>query len=275
MADAGYDVADYRAIEPMFGTLDEAEKLIAEAHDLGLRVILDIVPNHGSDQHAVVPPRWPRRPARPSGTGYLFRPGRGADGELPPNNWTSVFGGPAWTRVAVPDGRPASGTCTCSPRSSPTSTGPTPTCGPTSRTCCGSGSTAAWTGSGSTPPCCWPRTRPWPTTSRTARPLARRRRREPAAHPFVDRDEVHEVYRAWRRIADSYPGDRVLIGEVWLPDVERTTRYLRPGELQTVFNFDFLRCPWDGAELRSVIDATLASHARSAPRPPGSSATTT
>jgi alpha-glucosidase len=81
-------------------------------------------------------------------------------------------------------------------------------------------------------------------------------------HPFVDRDEVHDVYRAWRRIADSYQGDRVLIGEVWLPDVERTTRYLRPGELQTVFNFDFLRCPWDGSVLRSVIDATLASHER-------------
>ena len=81
-------------------------------------------------------------------------------------------------------------------------------------------------------------------------------------HPFVDRDGVHDIYRAWRPIADSYPGDRVLIGEVWLPDVERITRYLRPGELHSVFNFDFLRCPWDGAVLRSVIDATLASHAR-------------
>ncbi|MDT7616407.1 MAG: alpha-glucosidase, partial [Pseudonocardiales bacterium] len=98
MADAGYDVADYRAIEPTFGTSEDAAALIDEAHAAGLRVILDIVPNHTSDQHD-----W-FRAALAGGaaerTRYLFRPGRGVDGELPPNDWQSVFGGPAWTRVA-------------------------------------------------------------------------------------------------------------------------------------------------------------------------------
>ena len=95
MADAGYDVSDYRAIEPSFGTSAEAAALIAEAHALGLRVLLDIVPNHTSDQHA-----WFQAALGGDAAArarYLFRPGRG-DG--PPNDWQSVFGGPAWTRVA-------------------------------------------------------------------------------------------------------------------------------------------------------------------------------
>jgi alpha-glucosidase len=81
-------------------------------------------------------------------------------------------------------------------------------------------------------------------------------------HPYIDRDGVHGIYREWRRIADSYPGQRVLIGEVWLPDAERLTRYLRPDELHSAFNFDFLCCAWDAARLREVIDVTLDSHAR-------------
>jgi alpha-glucosidase len=83
----------------------------------------------------------------------------------------------------------------------------------------------------------------------------------PGAHPYVDRDGIHEIYQAWRRIADSYPGGRALIGEIWLPDPERFARYLRPDEMHTAFNFDFLRCPWDAEAFRRVIDATLAAHA--------------
>ena len=147
MADAGYDVADYRAIEPLFGSLAEAEKLITEAHDLGIRIIIDVVPNHGSDQQ----PWFARALAAPPGSAersrYHFRPGRGAGGELPPNDWTSMFGGPAWTRTPPPSltlapqlsagrrGHRASGTCTCSRPASPTSTGRTRTYGPSSPAC--------------------------------------------------------------------------------------------------------------------------------------------
>jgi alpha-glucosidase len=81
-------------------------------------------------------------------------------------------------------------------------------------------------------------------------------------HPFIDRDEVHGIYQEWRRIADSYAGDRALIGEVWLPDVQRLARYLRPGELHSVFNFDFLCCAWDADALRGVIDTTMDAHDR-------------
>ena len=84
---------------------------------------------------------------------------------------------------------------------------------------------------------------------------------EPGEHPLHDRDELHDIYRGWRAIADAYPGTRVLVGEVWLEDVERFALYLRPDELHTAFNFDFMARPWDADSLRASIDATLASHA--------------
>ena len=104
MADAGYDVADYREVEPLFGSLAEAEKLIAEAHALGIRIIIDIVPNHGSDQQqwftdALAAPAGSAERAR-----YHFRPGQGDAGNLPPNNWPSELGGPAWSRTKNADG---------------------------------------------------------------------------------------------------------------------------------------------------------------------------
>jgi alpha-glucosidase len=101
MADGGYDVADYRDIDPLFGTLDEAERLVKEAHDHGLRLIVDLVPNHTSDQHVWFQEALASPPGSPARARYLFRRGR-AGGGTPPNDWLSVFGGPAWERV--PDG---------------------------------------------------------------------------------------------------------------------------------------------------------------------------
>jgi alpha-glucosidase len=84
----------------------------------------------------------------------------------------------------------------------------------------------------------------------------------PVPHPYSDRDEVHIVYRAWRRIADSYSPPRALIGEVWLPDApDRFALYLRPDELHTAFNFDFLGCPWEATAIRTVVDDGIALHA--------------
>ncbi len=83
----------------------------------------------------------------------------------------------------------------------------------------------------------------------------------PGEHPNTDRDEVHDVYRSWRAIADSYPGARVLVGEVWMPDADRFAAYLRPDEMHTAFNFDFMSRPWSADELRASIDLMLAVHA--------------
>jgi glycosidase len=147
MADGGYDVADYRDIEPLFGTLADADAMIAEAPRLGLRVIIDIVPNHSSDQHRWFQAALAAGPGSPERQRYVFRPGRGS---------TASWRRPTGSRPSA--GRPgpgcptASGTSTCSPRSSPTSTGRTRRSSRSSRTSCGSGWTAASTGSGSTSP---------------------------------------------------------------------------------------------------------------------------
>jgi alpha-glucosidase len=128
MADMGYDIADYRSIDPAFGTLEEAEALIAEARELGIRTIVDIVPNHVSNEHPWFREALASPPGSPERARFWFRPGSGAHGELPPNGWQSIFGGSAWTRAVQPDGDPvrcsptatrASGTSICSRRSSP------------------------------------------------------------------------------------------------------------------------------------------------------------
>src|SRR5882757_626917 len=105
-ADAGYDVADYRTVDPMFGRLSDAEELVRAAHALGLRVIVDLVPSHCSDQHEWFRQALREGPGSPLRERFHFRPGQGAHGELPPNDWESVFGGPAWTRTTDPDGAP-------------------------------------------------------------------------------------------------------------------------------------------------------------------------
>ncbi|MGW3625303.1 glycoside hydrolase family 13 protein [Streptomyces sp. NPDC000880] len=242
MADGGYDVADYRTVDPAFGTLVEAEKLIGEARELGIRTIVDIVPNHVSHQHV-----W-FRAALAAGTGsperelFHFRPGRGDGGELPPNNWPSQFAGETWTRVS-------------------------------------DGEWYLHLFTPEQPDLNW------------NHPVVRREHedvlrfwfergaagvridsaalcaKDPAlpdadqddTTPYVDRDELHEIYRDWRAVADEYGG--VLIGELWVPDPDRFSRYLRPDELHTAFNFDFLARPWDAAELHASIDTTLAYHA--------------
>ncbi|MGB4809390.1 MAG: alpha-amylase family glycosyl hydrolase, partial [Candidatus Phosphoribacter baldrii] len=106
LADAGYDVADYRDVDPRFGTLADVDTLIARADDLGLAVLVDLVPNHSSDQHPWFQAAVAAGPGSPERARYLFRDGRRATGELPPNNWRSGFGGPGWTRITEPDGRP-------------------------------------------------------------------------------------------------------------------------------------------------------------------------
>jgi alpha-glucosidase len=256
-ADAGYDVSDYRAIDPVFGTLAEAEELIAEAHALGIRIIVDVVPNHSSDQHA-----WFRR-ALEQGPGsaerglYWFRPGRGADGELPPNDWQSIFGGPAWTRTANPDGTPGEWYLHLFAAEQPDLNWENPRVRAdfedVLRFWFDRGAdgvridSAALLMKESALADFDPQNPPTASSQRQ--------------HPYMDRDEVHEVYREWRRIADSYPDPRALIGEVWLPDAQRFADYLRPDEIHTAFNFAFLGCPWEAGALRGVIDETLAVHA--------------
>ena len=253
MADAGYDVADYRDIDAAYGSLAEAQELIADAHAVGIRVLLDIVPNHTSDQHAWFRAALADQPG--ARQRYHFRAGRGADGAEPPNNWQSVFGGPAWTRVA-------------------------------------DGSWYLHLFAPGQPDLNWehPEVRAefedilsfWfdrgvdgfridvahglvkqaglpdaDESLASAQALVQDR----AGHPAWDQDGVHDVYRGWRAVADRYTPERIFIAEAWVDGNARLARYLRPDELHTAFQFDFLRTPWRAQVLRAVIDDAIEAAA--------------
>ncbi|GAA1952696.1 glycoside hydrolase family 13 protein [Kitasatospora viridis] len=245
-ADAGYDVADYRRIDPLFGTLAQAEEVIRRAHELGIRVIVDVVPNHTSDQHPWFRAATAAGPGSPERERFWFRPGRGAGGELPPTDWQGFFGGPAWTRVTEPDGRPGQWYLHLFAPEQPDFNWQHPEVRAefeeVLRFWFDRGADGFRVDSAAL------------LVKDPALPVA------DDQVAFTDREEVHAIYRSWRAVADSYPGGRVLIGELWLPDARRLARYLRPGELHTVFNFPYLECSWQADALRTVIDDTLRLH---------------
>nr|WSZ95696.1 glycoside hydrolase family 13 protein [Streptomyces sp. NBC_00857] len=265
-ADAGYDVADYRAIDPMFGTLLDADALIRDAHELGLRIIVDLVPNHSSEEH-----EWFKRALR-EGPGsalrerYHFRPGKGADGELPPNDWESIFGGPAWTRTTDPDGTPGDWYLHLFAPEQPDFNWDHPAVADEFRSILrfwldmGVDGFRVDVAHGLVKAPGLPDLGP----AGQVRLLGG----GDGATPFFDQDGVHEIYRQWRTILDEYPGDRIAVAEAWTPTVERTAHYVRPDELHQAFNFQYLSTSWDGPALREVIEVSLA-----AMRPVGAPAT--
>ncbi|WP_414636236.1 glycoside hydrolase family 13 protein [Actinophytocola sp.] len=250
MADGGYDVADYRDIDPAFGDLDRAGRLIAAAHELGLKVIIDLVPNHTSVEHPWFPAALAAAPGSPERDRYLFRPGA-----QPPNDWRSVFGGPAWSRapgdphgewylhlfdVAQPDLNWANPEVRAEFLDILRFWLDLGIDGFRIDVAHGLVKQAGLPDVGH-------------DTDDVLQPPNR------LDHPHWDRDEVHEIYRSWRTMIDEYPGEQIFVAEAWVANAERMARYVRPGELHTAFNFDFLRCPWDAGQLREVIDASLAA----------------
>jgi len=252
MADGGYDVADYRAIEPTFGTIADAEAFIREALDLGIRTIVDIVPNHVSDQHPWFEAALAAGPGTPLRDRFWFRPGLGPDGDLPPNGWISHFGDIAWTRSKNPDGTAGEWYLHLFSPGQPDLNWEHPDVRREHE-----GVLRFWFDRGAA----------GVRIDSAALAIKHPELPEvdptsgPGAHPFVDRDELHDLYRSWRKLADAYEPKRVLIGELWLPNRERFARYLRADELHTAFNFDFLACPWEPAALRKTIVDTLDTHA--------------
>ncbi|WP_433473139.1 glycoside hydrolase family 13 protein [Spirillospora sp. CA-142024] len=248
MADFGYDVADYRDVDPLFGTLADARDLIADAHAHGLRIIADIVPNHTSDRHAWFQAALAAPPGSPERARYIFRDGRGPDGAQPPNDWESVFGGPAWTRL--PDGQ--------------------------------------WylhLFAPEQPDLNWENPEVHAEFADVLKfwldlgvdgfrvDVAHGMAKAPglpdvghadqvemlgtAVLPYFDQDAVHDIHREWRRLLDSYDGERIAVAEAWAPTPERLAAYTRPDELHQAFNFHYLTAPWEAPGMREVIEESL------------------
>src|SRR5947209_1313053 len=257
MKDAGYDVSDLRAIDPRFGTLTEAKAMIAEAHALGLRVLLDLVPNHLSDQHVWFQQALAAGPGSDERARFIFRGGRGAHGEQPPNDWTSGFGGSAWSRVTERDGRPGQWYLHLFAPEQPDLDWTNPQVrdefedairfwfdlGVDGFRIDVAHGLAKAPGLPDIGALVWPPVGP-----------------DPVDHPHWDRDEVHEIYRRWRALADSYDDPRVFVAEAWVHNPERLARYVRHDELHTAFNFDFLLTPWEPEALRTSVVAAMGAH---------------
>ncbi len=281
-ADAGYDVADYRAVDPMFGNLLDADALIRDAHGLGLRIIVDLVPNHSSDQHEWFKRALREGPGSPLRERYHFRPGKGEHGELPPNDWESIFGGPAWTRVTEPDGSAGEWYLHLFAPEQPDFNWEHPAVGDEFRSILrfwldiGVDGFRIDVAHGLVKAAGLPDLGSHDQLKLLGNDVM----------PFFDQDGVHDVYRQWRTVLDEYAGiqlgpegpsaegrwretgGRIFVAEAWTPTVERTANYVRPDELHQAFNFQYLSTDWDAEELRTVVDRTLE-----AMRPVGAPAT--
>ncbi|WP_091293128.1 glycoside hydrolase family 13 protein [Micromonospora halophytica] len=255
-ADAGYDVADYRDVDPLFGRLSDADALIAEARARGLRVIVDLVPNHTSSAHRWFRAALPAGPGSPERARYVFRDGLGPAGDQPPNDWQSVFGGPAWTRVTEPDGRPGQWYLHLFDTGQPDLNWDNPEVreefldvlrfwldrgvdGFRVDVAHGLVKQADLTN--------WQEPQEILSGNDVAKPRP----------PMWDQDGVHEVYREWRRLVDSYPGERILVAEAWVEPAERLARYVRPDEMHQAFNFEHLLAAWTAPAQYAVVTRSL------------------
>ena len=255
LADGGYDVSDYCAVDPLLGTMADFDGLIEDAAAHQIRVIVDLVPNHCSSAHPLFQAALAAGPGSRERDRFIFRAGQGASGELPPNNWPSSFGGPAWTRVTEPDGQAGQWYLHLFDTSQPD-----------------------WNWRDRDVPALFEDViRFWLDrgTAGLRVDVAHGLFKDPALPdvvagsprdaptPYRHRPELHELYRSWRKILDSYPaegfpGTRTAIGEVRYDTPATLMPYLEPGGLPQVFNFQLVLARWQAAAFRDAIDGVLA-----------------
>lgn len=249
--DHGYDIADYLAIDPAYGTLDDFDALVAHAHELGLRVLMDMVANHCSIDHAWFSAAVTAGRGSEERERFLFRDGRGPQGDLPPNNWESVFGGSAWTRIVEPDGSAGQWYLHCFDSSQPDFDWRHPAVAEHFaevlhfwfdrgvdgfRIDVAHGNVKA--------------------EDLPDQPIDRDGSRG-HNHAMWDQPEVHDIYRSWRAIGNAYAPQKYFVGEIWVPSAERLADYMRPDELHNAFSFDLLVQPWEASRFARAIDTGL------------------
>lgn len=250
MADGGYDVADHRAIDPGFGTLADADAFLAAAHARGLRVLIDLVPNHTSEQHPWFVAALASEPGSAARDRYLFRDGRGPDGVLPPTNWPSVFGGSAWTRTAGADGTPGQWYLHLFTPQQPDLNWRNPEVVEAFDDILRFWFERGIDGFRVDVADALVKDADFPDLPDPADPPA-------AQHPYWGRPELADIQRRWRALADSFPGDRVFVSEANAPN---RLDFLAPDRLHTTFTFDGLFCAFEADSIRNMVTHNLAVH---------------
>ena len=267
--DHGYDVTDYCDVDPLFGSLADADALVQRAHALGLRVIVDLVPNHTSSEHEWFRAALAAPPGSPERERYIFRDGKGPDGAQPPNNWQSVFGGPAWTRVDDPStgsGRRAQWYLHLFDATQPDLNWRNPEVGDMfvdvlrfwlDRGVDGFRIDVAhglFKEESLRDQVVAEDEEPSSGVDLSAGSMVERTMRD---EPMWDQPEIHDVYRRWHEVLEKYDGDRMLIAEAWTQTPESMARFIRPDEMQQAFNFAWLLASWSAEEFAQVITGTL------------------
>jgi alpha-glucosidase len=256
--DAGYDVADYRDVDPIFGTLEDADRLVERAHELGLRILVDLVPNHCSSEHPWFQEALASPPGSPERARFVFRDGRGPNGDEPPNNWVSNFGGPAWERVTEADGKPGQWYLHMFDVTQPDFDWTNPEVAEEMESVLRFWLDRGVDGFRIDVAHGLVKVEGLPDA-----PTEHEMRVDATSElPMWDQPGVHEIYRSWRRLTETYgtegkDDDRILCAEAWVTPAEALALYVRPDELHQSFNFGFLMTPWIAKELRHEIEASL------------------
>ncbi|SIT67527.1 alpha-glucosidase [Microbacterium sp. RU33B] len=258
LADGGYDVADYRNVDPRLGTLAEFDEMLAALHARGIRVVVDIVPNHTSDDHAWFQEALAAGPGSAARERYIFRDGTGPDASTPPADWESLFGGPGWRQVTEADGTPGQWYLHTFAPEQPDLNWDNPEVRADFEKTLRFWSDRGVDGFRIDVAHMLTKDLPDPLPSQAeidALPFD-------GKHPLVDRDDVHEVYAAWRAIFDEYDPPRTAVAEAWVAS-DRVPLYASPSSLGQAFNFDLLQSDFDAAEFRDVVTHNLELASRS------------
>lgn len=266
LADGGYDVDDYRNVDPRLGSLADFDAMVTAAHGAGIKIVVDIVPNHSSNRHVWFQQALRSAPGSAERARYHFYDGLGPNGDQPPSNWESHFGGGAWTRVTA---EMANGEAVVDAN--------------------GRGQWYLHLFAPEQPDWNWanPEIRAdflqtlrfWSDrgvdgfrvdvahamTKDMSLPLRAKLGFSPAVadgtDPLYDRNEVHEVFESWRSVFNEYDTPRTAVAEAWVPFPERQALYARPTELGQAFNFDLLKADFEASEFRQIISKCLAEAA--------------
>lgn len=258
LADGGYDVDDYRNVDPKLGTLDDFDKMIAAYHAKGIRVFVDIVPNHSSNLHEWFLEALASEPGSAARDRYIFRDGKGENGELPPSDWPSHFGPTAWTRTTNPDGTPGQWYLHLFAPEQPDWNWDNPEIVADFKKTLRFWSDRGVDGFRIDVAHAMKKDMSEPLASLKTLDFTQ----TDGKHPLFDRDDVHEIFRGWREVFNEYNPPRVAVAEAWVPS-ERRPQYASPEELGQAFNFDLLGEKWSAKKFKHTIDFNVKLAAKS------------
>ncbi len=256
--DAGYDVSDYRDVDPLFGTLDDFDAMVSRAHLLKIRVLVDLVPNHTSDQHDWFQAALKSAPGSAERAFYHFKDGKGQKGELPPNNWLSMFGGPAWTRTTNTDGTPGQWYLHLFDSSQPDLNWENPKVEEAFEEILRFWLDRGVDGFRVDQPHAMAKAAGLPDHPDIERAGAGFIEGEPSP-PMWFQESVHPIFRKWRVILDSYPGDRAMCGEAYVLPLSFMALWVRADEFNQTFNFRFLDSEWKPEILFNTINESFTA----------------